>query len=347
LQEVYVDGGYRTRLGIRFYDRVEELDTLREHVEALPTVVVYGPRGAGKSELVRYLVLRRLEAPPAGVVLVDGVERRVEGLLGLPVDVKGVVESLLDVLGTPGGLVRLAEGLVRAAVKPSLVVIDELHMFFDTPIEALRALEALAGYLAKRGVRRPKLIVTTSEGLIATVKAAARLAGYAVGFTLVEHMDPTSFTMLYREYSGKYGCRLSLDELMALAGTLPGYLPDLCPRSPQLLHEWIRERLSQLAEALAEAAEALGISPKEAEKLALELLKGKRVELGRELRLAERLVEANIAYPCRGKPAILPQLPVYLSALETVQREGISLYDLDPELLTRSKPKLLRCGGTA
>ena len=100
---VYVDGEYRARLGVRFYDRVEELEALRERVESLPTVLVYGPRGAGKSELVRYFVLRRLGGLPGGVAILDGVERRVEGLLGLPRSVREVLEALLDSIGVPGG----------------------------------------------------------------------------------------------------------------------------------------------------------------------------------------------------------------------------------------------------
>ena len=54
-----MDRGYRTGLGASFYDRVGELELLGGLLEARRTIVVYGPRNVGKSELVRYHASKR------------------------------------------------------------------------------------------------------------------------------------------------------------------------------------------------------------------------------------------------------------------------------------------------
>ena len=56
---IFVDAGYRTRLGTSFYDRRRELDTLDSAVHDYRLVIVYGPRNVGKSELVYYWSRRR------------------------------------------------------------------------------------------------------------------------------------------------------------------------------------------------------------------------------------------------------------------------------------------------
>ncbi|NOZ88585.1 MAG: hypothetical protein GXO15_01525, partial [Crenarchaeota archaeon] len=56
---LYVDEGYRTGLGVSFYDRLRELEALEEALRAARLIIVYGPRNVGKSELVRYWARRR------------------------------------------------------------------------------------------------------------------------------------------------------------------------------------------------------------------------------------------------------------------------------------------------
>ena len=59
-ENVFVDHSYRAMLGTSFYDRLWELARLEELLQGVRTVVVYGPRNVGKSELVRYFVSKRL-----------------------------------------------------------------------------------------------------------------------------------------------------------------------------------------------------------------------------------------------------------------------------------------------
>ncbi len=80
---VFVDRGYKTSLGTAFYDRLADLDKLAELLEGVRTVIVYGPRNVGKSELARYAAVRRLKARS---VLVDSRRRSLNALLGFSSD---------------------------------------------------------------------------------------------------------------------------------------------------------------------------------------------------------------------------------------------------------------------
>ena len=79
---------------------------------------------------------------------------------------------------------------------------------------------------------------------------------------------------------------------------MPGYLADLCPRSRNLLDEWILTELHKLRTVLGIVAEAMGMSIDEAVRTATRLLRGEPPRTPRELRLGEKIVEENIAYPC-------------------------------------------------
>ncbi|MCE4610669.1 MAG: ATP-binding protein [Desulfurococcales archaeon] len=107
---IYVDQGYKTALGTAFYDRVPELGRLEALIGGVRTVVVYGPRGVGKSELARYLAVRRLRVRS---LLVDSRRRRLEDLLGFSSGERRLLESieglLSSALGLPRGLVGLVE----------------------------------------------------------------------------------------------------------------------------------------------------------------------------------------------------------------------------------------------
>ncbi len=319
---IYVDEGYRTALGTGFYDRLEELDRLAELLGAVRTLVVYGPRNVGKSELVRYFVARRLGGVvglPRRVVVIDARRRRVEKHLGVGRDVASYVEELVaSAAGLPRGLVGLLEELVSRLMRPAIILIDEFHLLLRDRLEALAELEALAGFLAKRGEERTRLVVTVSEGFFATLDAVHRLLGYSAGYLLVEPMDQVSFAALYEEYRARHSCSVDLDLFTRLAGTSPGYLVDLCPRRGRLLEDWVQAELERLTAAIEEAAEAVGAGPAEAARRAARLLRGEPPASPLERRLGEKLVEVNVAYPCRvgARRVYLPQLPLYRVALE-------------------------------
>ncbi len=317
---VFVDRGYKTSLGTAFYDRLADLDKLAKLLGGVRTVIVYGPRNVGKSELARYAAMRRLKARS---VLVDSRRRSLNALLGFSSDdeilLKKAGELLAASMGLPRGLVGIIDEVLSRISQPQLIIVDELHLLFEGDLErALSSLEASAGLLAKEGSGRPRLIVTVSEGFFATARAVSRLLGYSTAFMLVEPMDVQAFEALYDEYKRLYGCKVGLEAMLALSGPLPGYLPDLCGRSEDLLAEWIAGEARKVYSALHEAAVKAGLSVDNARKAASRLLRGEPAEDPALLALGEALVEHNIAYPCPATPPIyLPQLPVYEVLVET------------------------------
>lgn len=345
-KRVLVDASYRTMLGTGFYDRRSELEKLSELLQGVRTVIVYGPRNAGKSELVRYFITKRLGLGSLArlshrVVLIDARRRRMEKYLGPGRDAPGFLDELLSsVTGLPRGLVGFLEGLVSRVRPPILVFIDEFHLLFGASLgEALAELEAVAGFLAKRAEKQLRLVVTVSEGFFATTSALSRLSGYSTGYLLVEPMDTTSFEALYNEYEARHGCSIGLSLFIRLAGTSPGYLADLCPRSRKLLEDWVLTELQRLGMVLDLAAEAIGMTRDEAMEAASRLLRGEPPRTPRELRLGEKLVEANVAYPCLRGPRqrYLPQLPLYLAALENRFRSDILEWIREYEIPTPSR----------
>ncbi len=342
---MFIDAAYRTGLGTGFYDRVDELDELASSLRGYRSVVVYGPRGVGKSELARYYLARR---HVGGAVVVDARERKALELVPGRVEPLRLLRGIMGLLGVPVNLVDLVAEIARSAKKLSLVLLDEFHLFFTDTRQALVALEALAGYLAKKPRGTPSLLVTVSGGFFATTEALSRLTGYSTGFLLVEPMDPRAFAKLYQEYREKNGCERSLEEITGLAGPNPGYLVELCSLSDKMLANWVSERLSQLSHAVYRAALELGEDPLEAVREASELLSGARPRTPRQHLLGEILVRENIAYPCPGLPRrYLPQLPLYAAALEQAAKEQAPLDELRAkdllEAVRRQKARLHRC----
>ncbi len=346
--ELYVDEKYRTSLGVSFYNRTREYRLLRELLDVYRTVVVYGPRGVGKSELVRYLVTR--ENLPA--VVVDARAERVKPLAppSLAEVARHAASILANLLGQEATTLaklllalsehRSLQHLVRG--RSLVVVIDEFHQLpgHQNAQEALRSLEAYAALLAKnadetRAVRN--LVVTVSEGFIATIDATARLDGYSATLMPVEHMDQEHFTLLHREYSEKKGCKLGPHEILALVGGAPGYLPELCRMTREhLVKHKIPAWLYRLEEALRQAQTRTGMNRRQL----LDALYSLFTQAIQPLRhphlhsLGEALTRSNIVYPCYTPRGVhyRPQLPVYRVAIELAYHEDKeSLLDLPPE----------------
>ena len=186
------------------------------------TVIVYSLRNVGKSELVRYWLRRgdvnaviiyarllrdrdlsrRLGISCLGANAVSELARDV---------VKEVLESIegMGVLSLVASITERILNTLRSLRKPLYVFIDEYHLLprYKSTLapsrleEALEDLEALAALLAKdpryEGAR---LILTVSEGFIATRLARQKLLGYSAAWLLVEPMDLNHFAELYREY---------------------------------------------------------------------------------------------------------------------------------------------------
>ncbi len=337
---VFRDTGYRTGLGLSFYNRLQDLGRLESLLQAARTLIIYGPRGVGKSELARYYLSRR--APRLSGILID-VRRRaakrlgVHGSLG---DVARVLDDIVSrVLGT-GSLVGLVESVARVlrGLSSGLVVIDEFHLLYRDREEAVTELERVAGYLAKTG-HGPRLVLTVSEGFVATSRARRRLIGYSARYMLLEGLGKESMEALYNEYRERYGCGIGFQEYWGVFGGAPGYLVEACPLSrEELLREYIPSVLRDTVdEAVARLSEELSREPREVLGLVAKLLE----EQGAKplfiqdpvlRRLAEQLVEYNVLYPCREGAAerYLPQLPVYGAAIILAARGGYSAASLVP-----------------
>ncbi len=351
-----MEGGarYTTALGTRFYDREWELGKLAEALEEYRTLVVYGPRNVGKSELLRYFL--RVYAPgrlgSLAVVAVDARERAAEtlGLGGWAREAVRLASRIIaEALGAPGSLPRLVERLAsllaRLRASKTIIYIDEYHLLYHDRARALLELESVAGFLAKRGREDVNLVLTVSEGFAATREARRRLLGYSAGFLLVEGLDRDPMGRLFEEYSRIHGCRLGFRRYWSVYGGAPGYLVEACKLDwGRLLAEKLPETLYHAVDAaLEELAAALGVGRRALiERVAglfEKLYEGVAPEAG-ETGLAERLVEYNVLYPCWGRldgrytRLYLPQLPVYAAAVAAAAERGLdSVSGVPPEVL--------------
>lgn len=337
---VFRDTGYRTVLGLCFYNRLWDLERLKRFLKAARTLIIYGPRGVGKSELVRYYLLRRVSR--LGGVLVDVRRRAAErlGVYGSLGDVARLLDEVVSrFLGTRSlvGLVESVAGVLHG-LRGGLVVVNEFHLLYHGREEAIDELERVAGYLAKTG-RGPRLVLTVSEGFVATSRARRRLIGYSARYMLLEGLDKESMEALYNEYRERYGCSTGFQEYWGVFGGAPGYLVEACPLSrEELLEEYIPSILRDTVDdAVARLSEELSKEPREVLGLAATLLeesRNKTIFTQDPLlrRVAEQLVEYNVLYPCRegAMERYLPQLPIYGAAIILAARGGYSAASLVP-----------------
>lgn len=220
-------------------------------------------------------------------------------------------------------------------------------------------LERVAGYLAKAGEAGARLVLTSSEGFVALSDVRRRLIGYSVGYMLVEGLDHGHMEALYAEYRGRRGCGVGFPLYWGVFGGAPGFLVEACPRGrEELLGEYVPGLLRDtLDSAVAAAAAELSMPPRAVLRRVAELLgdpsSGGPDVLGDPvlLRLARRLVEYNVVYPCRAgaRERYLPQLPVYGAAARLAAERGLgAASELPPrvlgEALERNEWSWARCG---
>jgi hypothetical protein len=344
------DCSYVTGLNTCFYDRVSELGELERGFRWAHTIVLYGPRSSGKSELVRYYVSRRLSSDVIAVVFdarrkrgtrffeslgvevvhldesvalraLDSILKILEGLrVHMPLDLRALTHGARELykvlLGVVGGLSEV------------YVVVDEAHLLEERGA-FIRDLEAVAGALAKyRELSNIRLLVTSSEGFISTSDVYSRLRGYSEKFIAVEELDEEHFKMLYEEYCSKRGgCITPLNMVEAIAGRLPGYIVEVESKARNgELEAFIRVELGNLLEAMVKASSAEGVGLEQLARKLIMAFEGsiRYYEVG--LKAIEVLIEENVIYK-RGL-MVKPQLALYARALKLAVERGVTLDSL-------------------
>ncbi len=351
---IFVDHDYKTSLGTGFYDRVEELGKLDELTRSSKVIVVYGPRNVGKSELARYWIHRRrlttvrvnarllrarslLESMGIGYVEVQAGD-----------SIRALTQEALAHLGVGAGVMDLVLGIalkVAKAVKGGrlLIFIDEFHELpkyksehprskYEVALEDLRSLAALI--LKDSVFENVNLLLTVSEGFIATDFARSELEGYSVDWMLVKHIDEIHFRTLYREYSERRGCSLGEDEILGLVGGSPGHLAELCPLDKNGLKRRLRAWIQEVETALSRARNILGqemrreVDPLEVITIASKLMEKpmKPLEDPIAYNVGQILTTYNIVYPEWSEEGIhyRPQYPVYKVILDIALEKNVS-----------------------
>ncbi len=334
MSRLFIDCSYRSGLGTCFYDRVYEASELTRLTSMYRTVVVYGPRNVGKSELVKYW-LRGLNKP---VIIVDARLQRVESMFRetcIPMEYtsvfKDTVSSIVDSLASLGGLVDIVYSILRLfrhlffREKGVVLFIDEYHLLGSYNRgygEAVRDLEAIAGLLVKDNrFRMFNLVLSVSEGFLVVGSVRRRLLGYSTSYMLVEPLDKKHFIELYNEYGRLHGCSIDAYTVMELTGCQPGYLVELCRLSREELVKWITSRLHDLSETVYSLIDCLKLeSYRETLSYIVKILEGRLSSSEKPLgyRIASYLVENNVLYPVFRETETLykPVIPLYRKALE-------------------------------
>jgi len=372
---IFVDAGYRTRLGTSFYDRRRELDTLDSAVHDYRLVIVYGPRNVGKSELVYYWSRRRakqrvivfqIDAMRARSVIEDldkylsAPEERVKKIIlsRLREELKETTTSYLRLLD----LVYTVYEVVQTVKEKVVLFLDEFHMlpgyrasmYRSRYEEALTDLEALAHRLAKYEEDYLRIVLTVSEGFVATGEALSRLHGYNAEFMPVEHMDGEHFSALYNEYKQVNECSTDYYLLHGIVGGAPGYLAELC-RGEHAVKRFVERSKTVLENSLSAVRNILAAEPmrsiageyqdpRQLIRLAHEVMIEdaiKPMEQPFLYTIGQLLTTHNIVYPFLGKGYVRfkPQIPLYRVLLEiAVERNAPSILDVETnEVIRRTR----------
>ncbi len=356
--ELYVDGSYRTSLGVGFYNRYRELQALDRYLKAHRTLIVYGPRNVGKSELMSYWIKKN--SGGGFFLVVDAREKRVDSL-GFNADklkadfqrfreeLTGIVKTHLEkkssLIGMLLEIIDMVRDVIRQYLSKELIVfVDEFHLmpgYFGgagSSRELMKDLEAVAGLLAKRSDINARFIATISEGfLVMDHELRSRLVGYSTGYFLVEEMDGAHFKALFDEYSGRWGCSVGYSGFISIVGGVPGYLRDICPRSRDDLKTYILNMVGDFEYAISVIGKRMGIGSRRVIEMIYRLfVDGYPAQRDPDLYDAGRmLVERNIAYIKYTDRGVVfrPQINLYRKIVELAYREGAdSLMDLSSRI---------------
>jgi hypothetical protein len=261
--------GYITRLGTCFHDRVAELDILRRAVaeDYFSLLIIYGPKRAGKSELLRYFFSMLLGRIGHVYALYINVKdwRGETALKDIEVDVFGASEEIASyiserlrelpepALSTFTPIVQAARRFIGILIKEYrigasdriYVVADEFHRMrgYTSLRDRLEDLEAIASsiqdnrFYSNSTWSRVRAIVAVSDGYIFARDEEGktlwqRLMGYGADYLFVGEMDPDSFSKTLEDYCSSKGyrgdrCQELGEMVISIAGRLPGWIPDI------------------------------------------------------------------------------------------------------------------------
>jgi len=133
---IFIDCNYTASLGLCFYNRGQELEELDGIVKPGKLVIVWGPRGVGKSELVRYWLRRRRRS---GFIEVDARRIAIRGLIesmgfeGIDVNmINPIRDAILEVLNVKSSVTKLVAVVYsrfkRIVIGVPAIFIDEFHI---------------------------------------------------------------------------------------------------------------------------------------------------------------------------------------------------------------------------
>ncbi|MGB9730272.1 MAG: ATP-binding protein [Thermoprotei archaeon] len=357
---VFIDRNYRTGINVSFYDRVREVKKLEEYLDRYSTVIIYGPKGVGKSEIVRYF-LKTKNYPS---VIIDAREENVKTLVEEPLKLSDVVNKIASMLGESSWIIKLHYVVYeiidyfinRIAGENFMIVFDEFHLLSRDKNEAVKDLISMAGFLAKNHkYKNFKVIVTASEGFITSYEVFSKIIGYNTTYMVIEEIDDEHFDALFEEYKQNNSINQRLGVIKNVVGKNPGLIREI--DDEEKLKNFIEHEKIKLTKALIRTySEVFKVDYNDV------FLKWKNIEMkdkminlvlefiGKKINpllhpqfdlIGEKLCDHNILYPVFEKDRIIykPQIPLYLEILKIIgekEDEGIT-----EELINRLKNNTL------
>lgn len=262
MSSLHIDCRWRSgTLGTCYYGYLNEMKTLKFLLESRAVTIISGPRGAGKSEFLRYFLEHYVDR---GYVLIDpesgfgkGVER-VSALVSLRRRLIRAAESAVSVFKA----IRLAsEALLDAAkhVKGGVVIaVDTLP---GSPGDDIKEMVAMASMLTNnpKFSERVKAIVVADPRSL-TYDIIESLSHLSIGWVTLRGLDDSSMAALLNEYVISGGtCKLEVDPFLKFVGGLPAYITSSACSDPGT---WLRERNMSLKSVIADLSMKAGVNSK-------------------------------------------------------------------------------------